>query len=81
LRELWEEALARADIPGVYWAVLSHPAATDAIMRKAFGDVHMLSHMVGAAKRADIRRLCRLEEQMLRCRPRVKRGSCSSAMV
>jgi hypothetical protein len=63
LRELWEEALSRGDIPGAYWAVLSHPAATDAIMRKAFGDVHMLSHMVGAANRADIRRLCQLEEQ------------------
>src|SRR5579871_6027241 len=63
LRRLWDEALKRGDIPGAYWAVLSHPAATDAIMRKAFGDVHMLSHMVGAANRADIRRLCRLEEE------------------
>jgi hypothetical protein len=63
VRELWEEALKRGDIPGAYWAVLSHPAATDAIMRKAFGDVHMLSHMVGAANRADIRRLCQLEER------------------
>jgi hypothetical protein len=63
LRELWEEALKRGDIPGAYWAVLSHPAATDAIMRKAFGDVHMLSHMVGAANHADMRKLCQLEEQ------------------
>ena len=63
LRELWDEALKRGDIPGAYWALLSHPAATDAIMRKAFGDVHMLSHMVGAANRADIRRLCQLEDQ------------------
>src|SRR5262252_9157595 len=62
LGQLWDEALKRGDIPGAYWAVLSHPAATDAVMRKAFGDVHMLSHMVGAANRADIRRLCRLEE-------------------
>ena len=63
LRELWDEALKRGDIPGAYWALLSHPAATDAIMRKVFGDVHMLSHMVGAANRADIRRLCQLEDQ------------------
>jgi hypothetical protein len=53
----------RGDIPGAYWAVLSHPAATDAIMRMTFGDVHMLSHMVGAANRADIRRLCQLEQE------------------
>jgi hypothetical protein len=63
LHELWEEALKRGDIPGAYWAVLSHPAATEAIMRKVFGGVHMLSHMVGAANRADIRRLSQLEEQ------------------
>jgi hypothetical protein len=60
---LWDEAVKRGDIPGAYWALLSHPLATDAIMRKAFGDVHMLSHMIGAANRADIRRLRQLEEE------------------
>lgn len=59
----WEEALRRGEIPGVYWAVLSHPAATETIMRRAFGDVHMLSHMMGAANRADLRRLRELEDQ------------------
>jgi hypothetical protein len=63
LRQLWDDAVKRGDIPGAYWAVLSHPAATDAVMRKIFGDVHMLSHMVGAANRADIRRLCQLEHE------------------
>ncbi len=62
-RVLWDDAVKRGDIPGAYWAVLSHPAATDALMRRAFGDVHMLSHMVGAANRADIRRLRQLEEE------------------
>ena len=66
LLRLWVDAVKRGDIPGAYWAVLSHPAATDAIMRQAFGDVHMLSHMVGAANRADIRRLCQLEEDNAR---------------
>jgi hypothetical protein len=63
LMRLWEDAVKRGDIPGAYWALLSHPLASDALMRKAFGDVHMLSHMIGAANRADIRRLCRLEEE------------------
>lgn len=63
LHQLWDDAVRRGDIPGAYWAVLSHPAATDTVMRKAFGDVHMLSHMVGAANRADIRRLCQLEQE------------------
>jgi hypothetical protein len=59
---LWDEALQQGDIPGAYWAALTHPAATDEVVKRAFGDVHMLSHLVGAANRADIRRLRQLEQ-------------------
>ena len=61
VRALWRDAVGRGDIPGAYWATLTHPAATHAVIRDAFGEVHMLSHLVGAANRADIRRLCQLE--------------------
>ncbi|HEY1412847.1 MAG TPA: DUF2325 domain-containing protein, partial [Rhodopila sp.] len=60
---LWREAVRRGDIPGAYWATLTHPLATQAIIREAFGEVHMLSHLVGSANRADIRRLCALETE------------------
>jgi hypothetical protein len=59
--EAWAEARRAGDIPGAYWAVLTHPDTGHAALRKAFGDVHMLSHLVGAANRADIRRLTALE--------------------
>jgi hypothetical protein len=61
LRRFWNEAMQRGDIPGAYWAVLTHPITNDALVRQVFGDVHMLSHLVGAANRADIRRLRQLE--------------------
>ena len=61
LRQIWLDAMANGDIPGAYWAVLTHPAATNDFVREAFSDVHMLSHLVGAANRADIRRLQELE--------------------
>src|SRR5262249_1123864 len=64
LLELWDESVRSGEIPGAYWALLSHPLATDAAVKKAFGDVHMLSHLVGAANRADIRRLRQLEEEI-----------------
>ncbi len=64
LRELWRQARSRGDIPGPYWALLTHPDALPALKSEAFGDVHMLSHLVGAANRADIRRLCELEEAL-----------------
>jgi len=63
LRQLWDASMRSGDIPGAYWALLSHAAATEAIVKKAFQDVHMLSHLVGAANRADIRRLRQLEEE------------------
>ena len=63
LAAMWAESLKQGDIPGAYWAILTHPLATEAIVKQAFGDVHMLSHLVGAANRADIRRLRELEQQ------------------
>jgi hypothetical protein len=52
----WKEAVQRGDIPGAYWAALTHPATNDGLLREIFANVHMLSHLVGAANRADIRR-------------------------
>src|SRR5262249_13349238 len=43
--------------------VLTHPATTNELAKNVFGEVHMLSHLVGAANRADIRRLRQLEEE------------------
>jgi len=63
LRRMWDASIQSGDIPGAYWALLSHPVSSDAIVKKAFRDVHMLSHLVGAANRADVRRLRQLEEQ------------------
>jgi len=64
LRRMWEESVRSGDIPGAYWALLSHPLANEEIIKKAFRDVHMLSHLVGAANRADIRRLRQLEDDI-----------------
>ena len=63
VRLLWEAALRSGDIPGAYWATLTHWASTPELMKAAFADVHMLSHLVGAANRADIRRLAALEAE------------------
>ena len=59
--ELWSRALADGNVPGPYWALMTHPRSTPALMIRAFGEVHMLSHLAGATNRADIRRLRTLE--------------------
>jgi len=61
VRTLWRDSVRRGDIPGAYWATLTHPLTNQAIIREAFGEVHMLSHLIGSANRADTRRLCQLE--------------------
>ena len=63
LTALWDGSVAEGDIPGPYWAVMSHPQCSNDLSARAFGAVHMLSHMVGAANRADIRRLRDLEQE------------------
>lgn len=64
LEALWVQVRTEGDIPGPFWALLTHPCATHALRERVFGEVHMLSHLVGAANRADIRRLASLEQQL-----------------
>ncbi len=64
LLQLWDDAVAGGDIPGPYWALITHPAATLSVVRRAFGEVHMLSHLVGASNRADVRALARFDAEL-----------------
>ena len=73
LRALWDKAVEHAEIPGAYWSVLTHPHATEDLVRHVFGEVHMLSHLVGAANRADIRRLRELEAENAALQEKVAR--------
>ena len=71
--KLWDEAVGRGEIPGAYCAALTHPDSGPALMKRAFGEVHMLSHLVGAANRADIRRLTALEAENAELRAKAER--------
>lgn len=44
LSTAWETAYEQGNVPGPYWALLSHPNATIELMEHAFGYVHLLSH-------------------------------------
>jgi Uncharacterized protein conserved in bacteria (DUF2325) len=73
LLALWKEALKSGDIPPAYWALMTHPQAVVSVRQMAFGDLHMLSHLVGAANRADIRRLVALEEENAALKDKIER--------
>jgi hypothetical protein len=61
---LWRDAFEVGNIPGPYWAALSHPCVDYEVGVRIYSDVHMLSHLVGASNRANIVRLTELEIEL-----------------
>lgn len=54
---LWSEMADAGEIPGAFWAVMRHQGASEQLLARIYGEVHMLSHQVGASTRADLSRL------------------------
>ena len=65
LEKYWNYSLNGGDVAGPYWAIISHPCATYALSERAFADIHMLSHIVGASNRGDIRKIRSYEEELV----------------
>lgn len=63
LRSAWQEAVAAGDVAGGYWAAMTHPACDKDLAAALFGEVHMLSHLIGRTNRADLKRLAALEAE------------------
>ena len=57
----WEAEVEKGDIPGAYWGLMSHPSTSEDLLERAFGEVHMMSHALGASRRLDVHKLQRLE--------------------
>lgn len=64
VRAFWMRSFEQGLIPGGYWAVITHPSTTRTLVEEAFGQIHMLSHMIGSSNRADIQRLRELEREI-----------------
>lgn len=70
---LWKESLGRGEVAGPLWALMTHPATDEALQSLVFGEIHMLSHQVGAMVRADMRQLAALEKDKGTLEAKVKR--------
>lgn len=53
----WSAQADGRELPGAFWAVLTHPRCTPALEHRVLGEVHMLQHQLGVATRADLARL------------------------
>ena len=77
LRVMWDETMQQGIIPGPYWAIMSHPTASPNLKAHVFGEVHMLSHAVGASNRGDIKRLRTLEKELENAQERQEQVKCA----
>jgi hypothetical protein len=53
----WKDAVAAGQVAGGYWGVLSHPICSDELQWRYFGEIHMLSHLVGSSRQSDLSRV------------------------
>lgn len=56
LQAAWAKDVEYGLIPGPFWALMSHPSASQELRGEAFGIIHMLSHRVGAMNHTRLRR-------------------------
>ncbi|MBX3232603.1 MAG: DUF2325 domain-containing protein [Labilithrix sp.] len=61
LEARWKEVCARGQIAGAYWGAMSHPLCSKELQWRLFGEIHMLSHLVGASRSSDVARVHDLE--------------------
>lgn len=75
LAALWEEALEDGKVAGAWWALVTHPSTPDDLLMRAYGEVHMLSHLASVSIRRELRelvvlrrRVAELRGELARCR-------------
>ena len=79
IRAWWQEALARGEVAGALWAIMTHPMASEQTLCTAGEELHMLSHQAGASNRADLQRLAELERESASLRAQWQRHVSKSA--
>lgn len=52
----WWAGNCERDLAAALWVTLTHPRCTIALETRVLGDVHMLQHQVGVARRVDVQR-------------------------
>jgi hypothetical protein len=53
----WEAAVDNGLVAGAYWALIGHPRLPASVETRIFGDIHMMSHLSGAAHRGEAREI------------------------
>jgi hypothetical protein len=82
LAQLWQAAVAGgSEVPGAFWAALTHARCTPALEEKMCRDLHMIQHQAGACARADIHRFHAVLDEKSQLEQEVARLQQRSAAV
>lgn len=68
LCQRWQKVLKSGDVISTFWALITHPKAEPEIIKNAYGDIHMMSHLSGAGNRADLKQLKHLQSERIELR-------------
>lgn len=60
----WKDMLGMGQVAAGMWVVMTHKHSSDKIRHIVYGDVHMLSHQLGAGQTADLRQLQVLRQEV-----------------
>ena len=64
IKALWEEDIRRGNVPGAYWAIITHPAVSEKLIGEIYGQVHMMGHDTHGDYQRDARILTALKERI-----------------
>ena len=75
LEAAWARDSGAGKIAGPYWAVLTHPERDDALALRAYGEVHMFSHIAGGSLQADLAAQRRMAREITALKERLDRDN------
>lgn len=75
LVEFWNTAVNDGFVAGAYWAVISHRHVPDDLRNRIFGEVHMMSHLLGGTARKIVGAAAELQARVDQMERRQERWS------
>ena len=75
LVEFWNASVNSGLVAGAYWALLSHAHVPEALRNRIFGEVHMMSHLMGGSTRKIVGAAAELQGRVDDLEKRLKRSS------
>ena len=75
LAEFWNSSVNSGLVAGAYWALLSHGHVPMELRNRIFGEVHMMSHLMGGSTRKIVGAAAELQGRVDDLEKRLKRSS------